>query len=50
MKNAQAIVATFDGVSPQPATYCYLKPDFLPTDMTWFEQERIAFDPRRIQQ
>jgi hypothetical protein len=50
MKNAQAIVATFDGVSPQPATYCYLKPDFLPIDLTWFEQERIAFDPRRVQQ
>jgi hypothetical protein len=49
LKNAQAIVATFDGVSPQPATYCYLKPDFLPIEMTWFEQERIAFDPRRVQ-
>jgi hypothetical protein len=31
-----------------PATYCYLKPDFLPIDMTWFDQERIGFDPRRI--
>jgi hypothetical protein len=49
LKNAQAIVATFDGVSPQPATYCYLKPDFLPIEMTWFEQERIEFDPRRVQ-
>src|SRR5208337_382297 len=25
LKNAQAIVAAFDGVSPQTATYCYLK-------------------------
>jgi hypothetical protein len=48
LKNAQAIVAAFDGVSPQPATYCYLKPDFLPIETTWFEQERIGFDPRRV--
>jgi hypothetical protein len=49
LKNAQAIVAAFDGISPQTATYCYLKPDFLPIEMTWFEQERIGFDPRRTQ-
>ena len=48
LKNAQAIVAAFDGSSPLPATYCYLKPDFLPACMTWFEQERINFDPERI--
>ena len=48
LKNAQAIVAAFDGVSPLPPTYCYLKPDFLPIAMSWFEQERIAFDPKRI--
>jgi hypothetical protein len=48
LKNAQAVVVAFDGVSPLPATYCYLKPDFLPIDMTWFDQERIGFDPRRI--
>jgi TraM recognition site of TraD and TraG len=47
LKNAQAIVAAFDGVSPLPATYCYLKPAFLPTDMTWFDQERINFNPGR---
>jgi hypothetical protein len=47
LKNAQAIVAAFDGVSPLPATYCYLKPDFLPAGMTWFEQERIGFDPEK---
>ncbi len=44
LKNAQAIVAAFDGITPLPATYCYLKPDFLPVNMTWFEQERIGFD------
>jgi hypothetical protein len=49
LKNAQAIVAAFDGISPQPATYCYLKPGFMPVEMTWFEQERIDFDPRRVQ-
>lgn len=48
LKNAQAIVAAFDGITPLPATYCYLKPDFLPVNMTWFEQERIGFDPKRI--
>lgn len=48
LKNGQAIVSAFDGVTPRPATYCYLKPDFLPIDMTWFEQERIGFDPRKV--
>jgi len=48
LKNAQSIVVTFDGVSPLPPTYCYLKPDFLPITMSWFDQERIAFDPERI--
>ena len=48
LNNAQSVVVAFDGISPLPPTYCYLKPDFLPIAMTWFEQERIAFDPRRI--
>jgi hypothetical protein len=48
LKNAQAVVVAFDGISPLPPTYCYLKPDFLPIDITWFDQERIAFNPRRI--
>jgi len=48
LKNAQSIVVAFDGVSPLPATYCYLKLDFLPITMTWFEQEQIDFDPERI--
>jgi hypothetical protein len=50
LKNAQSIVVAFDGVSPLPATYCYLKPDFLPITMNWFEQEQIEFDPRRVSQ
>jgi hypothetical protein len=48
LKNAQSVIVAFDGISPLPPTYCYLKPDFLPIAMTWFDQERIAFDPRRI--
>ncbi len=48
LKNAQTICAVFDGVTPLQATYCYLKPDFLPVDMTWFEQEKIGFDPQSI--
>jgi len=48
LKNAQSVVIAFDGVSPLPPTYCYLKPDFMPIAMSWFEQERIAFDPERV--
>ena len=48
LKNAQAVILAFDGVTPWSATYCYLKLDFLPLTMTWFDQERIAFDPKRI--
>ncbi len=48
LKNAQSVIVAFDGISPLPPTYCYLKPDFLPIDMTWFEQERIAFNPGRV--
>jgi hypothetical protein len=48
LKNAQSVVVAFDGTSPMPPTYCYLKPDFLPVSMSWFDQERIGFDPERI--
>jgi hypothetical protein len=50
LKNAQSVAVIFDGVSPLPPTYCYLKPDFLPIDMSWFDQERVAFDPERVHQ
>jgi hypothetical protein len=49
LKNAQSIVVAFDGIHPLPATYCYLKLDFLPAHMTWFEHDRINFDPKLIQ-
>ncbi|MGH9343788.1 MAG: TraM recognition domain-containing protein [Terriglobia bacterium] len=48
LKNAQAVVVAFDGISPLPPTYCYLKPDFLPVSMTWFDHERIGFDPKKV--
>jgi hypothetical protein len=48
LMNAQSIIVAFDGISPLPPTYCYLKPDFLPVGMTWFDQEKIGFDPERI--
>jgi len=48
LKNAQSVIVAFDGISPLPPTYCYLKPDFLPVEMTWFDQEKIGFDPERI--
>jgi len=49
LKNAQAIAVVFDGIHPLPATYCYLKPDFMPLGMTWFEQERVNFDPKQVE-
>ncbi|WP_353069857.1 TraM recognition domain-containing protein [Tunturibacter empetritectus] len=48
LKNAQSVVVAFDGISPLPPTYCYLKPDFLPNNMSWFEQAQIGFNPDRI--
>jgi hypothetical protein len=48
LRNAQAIVVAFNGIRPLPPTYCYLKPDFLPMSLSWFEQERIDFDPMRV--
>ena len=50
LRNAQAIVIVFNGIRPLPPTYCYLKPDFLPVTMNWFDQERIDFEPKRISQ
>lgn len=48
LKNAQAIVVAYDGISPLPPTFCFLKPDFLTLTATWFEQERARFNPRRV--
>ena len=48
LSNAQAVVVAFDGIRPLNPTYCYLKPGFLPIDMTWFDQEKIAFNPNLV--
>ena len=38
LKNAQAIVLAYDGLNPQPPTYCYLKPYYLDQNTGYFEQ------------
>jgi hypothetical protein len=48
LKNAQSITVAYDGINPLPPTYCFLKPDFMPKHMTWFEQEAAGFDPHRV--
>lgn len=40
LKNAEAVVLAYDGVTPLPPTLCYLKLDHLPMNLTWFEQEK----------
>lgn len=47
LKNAQAIAVAYDGINPLPPTYLFLKPDFMPMQMTWFEQEELGFSPGR---
>ena len=37
LRNAQAIVAAYDGRNPLPPTYCYLKPWYLPTELSYFQ-------------
>jgi hypothetical protein len=37
LQNDQAIVLPYDGVSPQPPTYCYLKPPHLDVDTSHFD-------------
>ena len=37
LRNAQAIVAAYDGRNPMPPTYCYLKPWYLPIELGYFE-------------
>jgi hypothetical protein len=38
LKNAQSIVLAYDGRSPLPPTYCYLKPYYLDQNTSYFEQ------------
>jgi hypothetical protein len=37
LRNAQAIVLPYDGVNPQPPTYCFLKPNYLDVQTSYFE-------------
>ena len=38
LQNAQAIVLPYDGRNPHPATYCYLKPYYLDSQASYFDQ------------
>jgi hypothetical protein len=40
LQNAQAIVLPYDGLNPQPPTYCYLKPYYLDVQTSYFEHAR----------
>ena len=37
LKNAQAIVLTYDGLNPLPPTFCYLKPHYLDPNISYFD-------------
>jgi hypothetical protein len=37
LQNAQAIVLPYDGLNPQPPTYCYLKPYYLDVQRSYFD-------------
>ena len=37
LQNGQAIVLPYDGLNPQPPTYCYLKPHYLDVDTSYFD-------------
>jgi hypothetical protein len=37
LQNGQAIVLPYDGINPQPPTYCYLKPNYLDVQTSYFD-------------
>jgi hypothetical protein len=37
LKNAQSVVLAYDGLSPHPPSYCYLKPYYLDPNISYFE-------------
>jgi hypothetical protein len=37
LQNAQAIALAYDGLNPQPPTYCYLKPYYLKVQTSYFD-------------
>lgn len=38
LKNAQAVVITYDGVNPMPPMFCYLKPYYNDPNKSYFQQ------------
>jgi hypothetical protein len=38
LKNSEAIVLAYDGNNPLPPTYCYLKPNFMNREVSYFDQ------------
>ena len=38
LKNAQSIVAAYDGLNPLPPMFCYLKPYYNDPNLSYFEQ------------
>jgi hypothetical protein len=38
LQYAQAIVLPYDGLNPQPPTYCYLKPCYLDVQTSFFDR------------
>jgi hypothetical protein len=37
LQNGQAVVLLYDGLNPQPPTYCYLKPQYLDVQTSYFD-------------
>jgi hypothetical protein len=37
LQNAQAIVLAYDGLNPQPPTFCFLKPEYLAVQTSYFD-------------
>ena len=37
LQNGQAIVLPYDGLNPQPPTYCYLKPSYVDVQTGYFD-------------
>ena len=48
LKNAQAVILAFDGITPLVGNLLLPEAGLPAPTMTWFDQERIAFDPKRI--
>jgi hypothetical protein len=38
LRNAQAVTIAYDGLNPQPPTFCYLKPYYNDPNKSYFRQ------------